>query len=322
MSLARPHDDVSRARAVTLDNEGVVESVAWDKLLPPVTLPSETIQQVERVMQPRFGYKPEVLFVYALDEWDNHAWEDGLSRALRELRRHFHMTFMNIGHLRIEEQPEIDFQMKNTFHFFLGYGRFLGHADFFMRKYNEVINPVKKQKGEQLVTFALMLRGGQHFPDDEALNLYGSFITETPMQADELRQEHPDIADRVFHGIGIDPQHWTQPVEGPAKQGRDGEKEYDVLVLGDLTSATRPELLIEKRGRRMFVGRTVDASSGDIREELRAAGVQVSAWVNASERARLYRSASLIYFPMSDEGAGEVRTGLVCFLATCLWRAC
>ena len=58
---------------------------------------------------------------------------------------------MNIGHLNIEEQPTIDFQMKNTFHFFLGYGRFLGHADYFMRMYNEAINPIKQQKGEQLV---------------------------------------------------------------------------------------------------------------------------------------------------------------------------
>jgi hypothetical protein len=211
--------------------------------------------------------------------------------------------------------------MKNTFHFFLGYGRFMGHADWFMRKYNEVINPIKKQKGEQLVTFALMLRGGQHFPDDEALRLYGSLITDTHMQADELKQEHPDIADRIFHGIGVDPQHWTQPKEAAARGGRDAHREYDVLVLADLTSATRPELLLEKRGRRMFVGRAVDASSGDIREELRAAGVKVSSWVNASERARLYRSAALVYFPMSDEGAGEVRDGRCGSCNVCMGHA-
>ena len=114
LTLVRPHDDVSRAHALSIDGEGVVESVVWDKLLPPVTLSSDAMEQVERVMKPRFGYKPEVLFVYALDEWDNHAWEDGLSRALRELRRHFHMTFMNVGHLRIEDQPEIGITSTHT----------------------------------------------------------------------------------------------------------------------------------------------------------------------------------------------------------------
>ena len=114
LTLVRPHVDVSRAHALSIDGEGVVESVVWDKLLPPVTLSSDAMEQVERVMKPRFGYKPEVLFVYALDEWDNHAWEDGLSRALRELRRHFHMTFMNVGHLRIEDQPEIGITSTHT----------------------------------------------------------------------------------------------------------------------------------------------------------------------------------------------------------------
>jgi hypothetical protein len=182
-----------------------------------------------------------------------------------------------------------------------------------MRRYNQAINPVKKQKGEQLVKFALMLRGGQHYPDDEALALYGAFITDTEAQAAQVRAEHALLAQprKVFHAIGIDPQHWHRgapappspsPTPLPASEG----KTYDVLVLGDLTSPTRPELLIDKGGRRLFVGRSVDASSREIAQELRAAGVEVSSWLNASQRAHLYRSAALVYFPMSEEGAGEM----------------
>ena len=68
----------------------------------------------------------------------------------------------------------------------------------------------------------------------------------------------------------------------------------------------RPELLIERRGRRLFVGRSVDASSSEIRQELSAAGVEVVAWRNASARALVYRSAAVVYFPMSEEGAGDM----------------
>jgi hypothetical protein len=42
---------------------------------------------------------------------------------VRELRRYFHVSIMNIAHLRVEEHPEIDFQMKHTYHFFVAYGR-------------------------------------------------------------------------------------------------------------------------------------------------------------------------------------------------------
>ena len=234
LAAVRLHDLAVRAQALRTDEHGVVESVDWATVLPALDVGAVPMAQVEHVMKPRFGYKPEVLFVYARSEEEQHVWEDGLTRALREMRRHFHMTLMNIGHLRIEEQPEIDFQMKNTFHFFLGYGRFLGHADYFMRKYNEVVNPVKKDKGEQLVRFALMLHGGQHFPDEEALELYGALVADSQAQADELVANTPSLQDKIFYNLGIDPQHWTAG-DGSAERRSD----YDVVVVGDLTSASR-----------------------------------------------------------------------------------
>lgn len=54
------------------------------------------------------------------------------------------------------------------------------------------------------------------------------------------------------------------------------------------------------------MGRSVDASSSDILQELSAAGVEVVPWRNASARALLYRSAAVVYFPMSEEGAGDM----------------
>ena len=54
------------------------------------------------------------------------------------------------------------------------------------------------------------------------------------------------------------------------------------------------------------MGRSVDASSSDISQELIAAGVEVAPWCNASQRARVYRSAAVVYFPMTEEGAGDM----------------
>lgn len=238
LATVRPHDHGVRAQALRADEHGVVDLVDWPRVLPALDVDEATMAQVWHVMKPRFGYKPEVLFVYAMSEDEQHVWEDGLTRALREMRRNFHMTLMNIGHLRIEEQPEIDFQMKNTFHFFLGYGRFLGHADYFMRKYNEVINPIKERKGEQLVRFALMLHGGQHFPDDEALELYGALLTDSQVQADELVADSPSLQGKIFSNLGIDPEHWTD-ADADSVEPNSLKATYDVVVVGDLTSATR-----------------------------------------------------------------------------------
>lgn len=65
------------------------------------------------------------------------------------------------------------------------------------------------------------------------------------------------------------------------------------------------------------MGRSVDASSSDIADELLAAGVQVVRWRNASQRALVYRSAAVVYFPMSEEGAGdrELLEALACSAA-------
>jgi len=143
LSSIRPHNQATRTAALTSDTHGVQSHVDWHVLLPHVDVAGD---MMANVMKKRFGYKPEVLFVYALDEQDQHAWEDGLTRALRELRRHFHMTLMNIAHLRIEELPEIDFQMKNTFHFFLGYGS-NGSCRLLHAQIQRSDQPYQKRKG-------------------------------------------------------------------------------------------------------------------------------------------------------------------------------
>ena len=321
------------AQGRTYDEHGVVLAVDWPSLLPALDVGEQAMAAVDMVMRPRFGYKPEVLFIYALEEEDALAWQDGLTRALREMRRHFHVTLMNIGHMRVEHQPEIDFQIKNTFHFFLGYGKFLGHADFFMRQYNDKMNPIKKQKGEQLVTFAMLLRGGMccfclvlsvllwgrltelacwrvscdtgmHYADEEAQSIYGAIVTDTPEQAAQVTADNAGFGpEKVFHQLGIDPGHWA--AQGH-ERGGEARLRYHFLVVGDLSSATRPELLLDKHGTRRFVGRHVDATSDYIAEELTAGGVEVSRWVNASERGRLYRNADTVLFPMSEEGSGEM----------------
>jgi len=90
--------------------------VDWSALAPRAGPPAEAAA-LELVMQGRFGYKPEVLFAYALGPGDEAAWDGALKAALRELRRHFHMTLMNVGHLRLDDAPDIDFQARlEAFH--------------------------------------------------------------------------------------------------------------------------------------------------------------------------------------------------------------
>jgi hypothetical protein len=116
-----------------------------------------------------------------------------------------------------------------------------------MRRYNQAINPVKKQKGEQLVKFALMLRGGQHYPDDEALALYGAFITDTEAQAAQVRAEHALLAQprKVFHAIGIDPQVQKYLLSGYKSTCFKGTKVL-ILTCCGTTRSTGPEELLHR----------------------------------------------------------------------------
>ena len=90
---------------------GAVVAVDWGALAPRSGPPAEAAA-LALVMEGRFGYKPDVLFAYALGPADEAAWDGALKAALRELRRHFHVTLMNVGHLRLEDAPDIDFQAR------------------------------------------------------------------------------------------------------------------------------------------------------------------------------------------------------------------
>lgn len=146
-----------------------------------------------------------------------------------------------------------------------------------------------------------------HYADEEAQRIYGAIVTDTPEQAAQVTADNAGFSkEKVFHQLGIDPGHWAAQGHERGVRGSEARLTYHFLVVGDLSSATRPELLLDKHGTRRFVGRHVDATSDYIAEELTAGGVEVSRWVNASERGRLYRNADTVLFPMSEEGSGEM----------------
>lgn len=211
---------------------GVLTRVDWSNL-PPNPIDAFVEQQVEVVMGPRFGYKPDILVLHSMPPECFDQWQDGLRRwarlvqraclpcmrsafhsasmcatlclvpgvsgesaaqsrtclyafhayrawhfwgcfpsacrALRLMRGQFHLTFMYVGYIRAEEQPIIDFsKLKNTFHFILGLGGFLGPVDYFMRQYRERVNPQLAAEGKQQVTMGMLVLAGPGVPDGEA----------------------------------------------------------------------------------------------------------------------------------------------------------
>ena len=86
------------------------------------------------------------------------------------------------------------------------------------------------------------------------------------------------------------------------------EKTVDYLYVGafaDHAGHKRPELLAEKRGRRVAVGKGGTAEAAEVQRRLRAAGVEVRKQVAYSELPALLASAHTVLIPDDDQGGGE-----------------
>ncbi|KAJ1469690.1 hypothetical protein T484DRAFT_1850805 [Baffinella frigidus] len=99
---------------VPVREAGPITGVDWAGV-PVRQAPGGEAAQVAAVMGGRFGYKPEVLFAYALSPEDEARWDMAL------LSLHQSLDPLSI---------------KPTFHFFLGWGPLFGKVDYFLRQYS------------------------------------------------------------------------------------------------------------------------------------------------------------------------------------------